>query len=178
MYEVKATLPPLGDHDGRTGPKGKFSLGLVHGLPQHVSLHGLAFAVQRIEARGDVFRLGAVLCHQQPGTQAGITDAASGVDARPKQKPQVPGRRRPILSRHPGERGQTRVPLLAHDLQAPRDEGAVDPRQRHHVTDRAEGHQIQPVHEIGSWPLIAEVFTLPQLPVDRHQREENDANGT
>ena len=65
-----------------------------------------------------------------------------------------------------------------HRDHAFRDEGAVEPLQRHHVGDRAERHEIEqgradPARGAASCPEAA----LAQFAVDRNHRHEHEADG-
>src|SRR5258707_810282 len=77
--------------------------------------------------------------------------------ARPRS---TPGMERPELA-------------AAHRDQPLGDEGAVEPLERHHVGDGAEGDQIDEIEEVGLRPRHAPESAAAQLAVDRDDGEEH-----
>ena len=79
-------------------PSAALRLGL--GLRQRVLLDRLALAIEPIELGGDFGGFDRIVFEQKPHAQIGAADAAAGIDARPEQKTEMPGFRRPGKPRH------------------------------------------------------------------------------
>ncbi len=89
-----------------------------------------------------------------------------------------------MIGRHrttqPSDVGQRRDPAVAaagERHQPLGDEGAVEPDQRHHIADRAERHQVEPLQQVGLAAVGAVPPASPQQPVDRHHGHVGDADG-
>ena len=71
------------------------------------------------------------------------------------------------------ERGEPEAPASAHHREALDHEGAVQPVQGHHVGDRGERDEVEPVlqvrHPLGRRP------GLPQASADGHESQEDHA---
>src|SRR5262249_34094667 len=80
--------------------------------------------------------------------QIGAADAAARVDARAKQKAEVPGLGRAGKPRHVHERGEPDAFAPAHGDEALGDEGAVEAFEARYVGDSAERDQIEQAEEI------------------------------
>ena len=64
-----------------------------------------------------------------------------------------------------------------HRDQALRDEGAVEPLQRHDIRDGAERHEVERVQQVRLGPQHMPVAALAQLAVDRDHRHEHEPDG-
>ncbi len=89
---------------------------------------------------------------EQPRAEIGRADPAAGIDPRPQDEAGVIGADRARRCRHVGQRREARIGAPPHHLEPLRHQRAVEAGQRHHVADRAERHEIEPVHQIGLAP--------------------------
>ncbi len=96
------------------------------------------------------FAIAHIVGREQACAEIGAPDAAAGIDAGAQQEARMIGaggvRRCGATSLKRVEAG---VVAPSHHLQPLRHQRAVDAGQRHHVGHRAEGHDVQPLHEVG-----------------------------
>ena len=145
-------------------------------LIEHVALDGAPLGVEFVEPDRERTDLVRIVARQQTRAKIGLADAAAGIDPRAQQESEMIGFRRFLQARDVGERRQPGIAALRHDLKAGADQRAVDAEQRDHVTDRAQGHEIEPLPKIGLRPRRAVPASLAQGAIDTHGEQERDAN--
>src|SRR6185369_17934533 len=116
---------------------------------QHRRLDRLALAVETVEVDGNGARLVRIVGRQQARAEIGGTDAAARVDPRPEYEAEMISTAALLQLRDVGERDEPGLAPLRHDLEPLRHQRAVEPRQRYHVADRAERHQIERLEQVG-----------------------------
>ncbi len=89
-------MPALrrGDHNGPRLLDAERRHGLGFRLRQRIHFDGLTFTIEPIELGGDLCGFVRIVFHQQPDPEIGPADTSAGVDARAKQKSEMPGFRR------------------------------------------------------------------------------------
>ncbi len=154
------------------GTRGDHRIGLRQRLLQHLLLERPPLLVQPVEQHGDARRLRLVLAGEQARAQRGIADAAAGIDARAEDEAEMIRRRRLVETGGIAQRLEALVAPPAHDLQALRDVGAVEPGERHDVGDGRQRHEVELGHEVGLGRAVGVEAAPAQLARRRHQHEE------
>ena len=178
---TRPTMPGMpalggGDHhralllDAERGHR--FGLGLRQGF----QLDGLALAVEPVELGGDARRLDRIVLEQKPHAEIGAADAPAGIDARTKQKTEMPRLGGTGEPRHVHQADVAGALAPAQRDQALGDESAVEPGERHHVGDGAERHIIEKRQKIGLGTLRGPKAAGAQHAVDRHHGHEGQAH--
>ena len=132
--------------------------------------------VEPVEFGGDPRGFRQIAFQQQPHAEIGAPDAAAGVDARTQHEAEMPGLRRAVQPRDIHQRGVADMIAAAQRDQALRDEGAVEPDQRHDIGDGAERDVMQHADKIRLRPFRGPEAARPQFAVDRDQRDEHEAD--
>ena len=146
------------------------------GLRERRLLDGLALAVEPVELGGHRAGLGWVVFEQEARAEVGTADASARIDARPEQKAQVPAFRRSGEPRRVHQCGQADMLAAAHRDQPLRDEGAVEPLERHDVGNGAERHKVERVEQVGLRAQHVPEAALAQLAVDGDYGHEHEAD--
>ena len=167
---------PRRDHHGALLLDAERGHRLGFGLRQRLLLDHLALAVEPVEFGRHRAGLGWVVFEQQAHAEVGAADATARIDARPEQEAKMPAFRRAGEPRRIHQRGQADMLAPAHRDQALRDEGAVEPLERHHVGDGAERHKVERVEQVRLRAQHVPEAALAQLAVDRDHGHEHEAD--
>ena len=143
---------------------------LERGL-QHRRLDLLALAVQRVEAARDLPCAVLVLRGQQARAETRLAHPSPCIDPGPEDEAQVVDPRRLLQPGDVAERPQPDIAALPHHREPLAHQRAVDAGERHHVADRAERHQVEPLLEVGLG-AVAIPARLAQAPVEPDDEEE------
>ena len=146
------------------------------GLCERRLLDGLTFAVEPVELGRHRASLRRVVFQEQPRAEVGTSDASARIDARPKQKSQMPAFRRAGEPRRIHQCGQADMLAAAHRDQPLRNEGAVEPLERHDIGDRAERHKVERVEQVGLRAQHMPEAAFAQLAVHRDHHHEHKAD--
>ncbi len=152
-------------------------VGLRDRLDHGLALDLLAFLIQPVEFARDAARLDLVRRQQKAGAEAGIADAAAGIDARAEQEAEMPGLHRPVEPRDIHQRRQARPGATAQDGQALAHEGPVQPAQGHDVGDGGERDEVERCEQIGLAAAGRPDILAAQHGTGGDQRQEDDAGG-
>ena len=131
--------------DRRAVEPGRLALGLL----AHQHLDRAALLVEPVELGGDGARFLGVGRGQQSHAKVGLADAPAGVDPRAEREAEVAAARRFHQPRRLGKRGEADILPRGHDLEALRDERAVEALEPRDVGDGAERDQIEQVDDLG-----------------------------
>ena len=175
-----AGMPAAGGGEDQAGRHARLDLRpleLRDGRGLDLLLDLAALGIVAVQAAGEFAGLDLVLGDEEPGTQPRLPHPAAGIDPRAQQEARVIAARRLAEPRHIGERRQAGIAAPRHHLQPLGHQSAIDARQRHHVADRPQGHQIEPALQIGLGPPRAIPAGPAQGPVDGHRQQEGDAHG-
>ena len=83
---------------------------------------------------------------------------------------------RPVSASDVEQRGEPRAAALTHDREAPDDKSAVEPDQRHDVSDGRERNEVERSDQVRAF-AAAPKARLAQRPIERDKRHEDDARG-
>ena len=117
-------------------------------LVQHLALDGAALGIELVQPqrqRADLFR---IVAGQQPCAEIGLSDAASGIDARAQHEAKMIGARRLAQARHVGQRGQADVASVGHHPQALAHQRPVDAGQWHDIAHSPQGDEVEPLAQV------------------------------
>ena len=166
-----------GHDDGALFLKPERGARLGLGLRQRPLLDRLALLIEPVELAGNFSGFDRIVFEQKLDAEIGAADAPAGIDARPKQKTEMPGFRRPGKPRHVHQAD------MAHPLAPPQrdqalgDEGAIEPDQWHHVGDGAERNVVEKREQVRLATLHSPKAALAQHPINRNDRHESQADG-
>ncbi len=145
-------MPALaGGEDERRRPRSRLDLGDRRGEHARLDLAPLGVEARRAAARDRAASAGSSVASSR-GAEIGAADPAAGIDARPEDEAGVIGVEPLVDPRDVGERGDAGIAAPLHHLQPLRHQRAVEPGERHHVADRAERDEVEPLQEIGLGP--------------------------
>ncbi len=168
-----AGMPALARRENE--PAHRRALDRCHRLCQHLRLDRAALGVERVEMRGKLARLDRIVGRQEPRAEIGLADAATGIDTRAQDEPRMVSIE---LLADPGrvaQRGETDIAAPAHHLEPLRHQRAVDAGERHDIANRAERHEIEPLHQIGLLPALIPA-RLAQRAIDASDEEKGHAH--
>ena len=112
---------------------------------------------------------------QQPHAEVGLADPAAGVDPRAERETEVAAARRLHQPRRLGERAHPDILPPRHDLEALRDEGAVEGLQPRDVRDGAERDEVEQVDELRLL-AVCEEAAAAKLAHQRHAEQERHSD--
>ncbi len=135
----------------------------------------LALLIEAVHLGRKLARQIEIIAEQTGDPEGHVVETAHRIEAWPQCKTEVGGgEATTIAARHIHQRLNAGATAPGPDpLQALMDQNAVVAIERHHVGDRAEGHQIEVIRHIGgSQPLPFVPAELTQMGVEgRHQVE-------
>ena len=170
-----ARVPALADREDHVVVSAPgLDLGLGGGLDPGLDL--AALEVERVEPERERRGLLGVLGGQQPRAEVGLAHAPARVQPRAENEGRVIGARWLAHPGDVGERPESQVAAPRHDLEPLAHQRPVDARQRHHVADRAERDQVEPVAQVGLGPG-GEPAGVAERSVEPDQEQEGDADG-
>ena len=172
-------MPALcrGDHDGALLLNAERGHGFGFRLRQRIHLDRLPLAVKPIEFGGDLRGFVGIVFQQQPHAKVGTADTPTGIDARAKQKPKMPGLRWTGEPRHIHQAHVARALAPAQRDQTFGNESAIESDQRHHVGHRAERDIVEEREQIRLEPRGSPEAARAQFAVHRHDGHENKPDG-
>ena len=170
-----ARRPALADATSSSGaPRSSAGGDLRLGRRDQLALEPAPLFVQPLQPQRDLGHDLGRVAGQQLGGQMRAAGAAAGIEPRPQREGAVLGadggqamRAARASAASPG------LPPRAATSQALRDQGPVEPDQRHHVADRAERDQIEPAAQVRLRPAH-EMAARAQRAIERDHHEEGD----
>src|SRR5262249_42739184 len=136
----------------------------------------LPLLIEAVEFAGDALTFGGVVAGQQPRPQPGVADPAARIDTRPDDEAEMPGRPWPAKPCNVGKRREAAGAAMAQRDQALGNAGAMEPTEGHHVADRTDGDETEPLQEVRLGAAGRVPARLAEGAVDGDQRQEGDAN--
>jgi hypothetical protein len=142
-------MPALGRDEDQMRPLDGFGIGETASLFQHARLDVAPLGIVGLELLRQRFRFIGIVGREQPRAEIGAPDAPARIDARPQQEAQMIGPRPLVDAGAFGQRSKARIAALGQHFQPLCHQRPVDAGQRHDIADRAECHQIEPLHHVG-----------------------------